>query len=284
MFTVEDRDDALETLELCDTSTGSRLVLAPARGGIATRLVLAGKETFYLDESTLRDPTKNVRGGNPVLFPQPGKLEGDQYEHGGVSYALKQHGFARNEPWQVTRRSTTERAEATLTLVSNERTRAMYPWDFRADYIYSVRGDTFGVDLRIENTSRPGGGGDAMPFGAGFHPYFAIAQADKGAVVLGTKATHAFDNVTKARVAVDLDLTRDEVDLHLEDHMARRHVEAHRLTADEPVGRLDGAREGLRMRRAVDRPWQRASHRSSPPHARARYVHPALVHHRAHLK
>lgn len=218
MFTVEDRDDALETLELCDTTTGSRLVLAPARGGIATRLVLAGKETFYLDESTLRDSTKNVRGGNPVLFPQPGKLEGDQYEHGGVSYALKQHGFARNEPWQVTRRSTTERAEATLTLVSNERTRAMYPWDFRADYTYSVRGDTFGVELRIENTSRPDGGGGAMPFGAGFHPYFAIAQADKGAVVLGTKATHAFDNVTKARVAVDLDLTRDEVDLHLEDH------------------------------------------------------------------
>jgi len=29
-----------------------------------------------LDEATLRDEAKNVRGGIPILFPAPGKLQG----------------------------------------------------------------------------------------------------------------------------------------------------------------------------------------------------------------
>jgi len=215
MFTVEERGDGLETLVLRDTTANDTLVLAPSRGGLATRLVLAGRDTFYLDEGTLHDTTKNVRGGNPVLFPQPGKLEDDRYEWGGVIYPLKQHGFARNEPWKVTRTSTRDRAEATLTLVSNERTRAVYPWDFHADYTYWVEGNRFGVDMRIACTSA---GGEAMPFGAGFHPYFLVPQATKAKLSLGTPARFAFDNVAKVRVPVSLDLERDEVDLHLEDH------------------------------------------------------------------
>ena len=71
-FTVETRE-GLESLVLHDTEGNGQLTLAPTRGGMATRLVLGGKDVFYLDEATLADVTKNVRGGNPVLFPQPGK-------------------------------------------------------------------------------------------------------------------------------------------------------------------------------------------------------------------
>lgn len=215
MFIVEDRDDALETLELRDDAAGSRLLLAPSRGGLATRLVLGGRDVFYMDDATLRDPTKNVRGGNPVLFPSPGKLEGDAYERAGTRYPLKQHGFARNEPWTVARRGTSARAEATLSLASSERTRAVYPWDFRADYTYYVEGARFGVEMRIVCTSA---GGPPMPFGAGFHPYFLVRDADKPRLRLRTPATRAFDNVTKATGPLGLDLTAEELDLHLEDH------------------------------------------------------------------
>ena len=62
-----------------------------------------------------------------------------------------------------------------------------------------------------------------MPFGAGFHPYFHVKQADKGAARIGTSATRAFDNVTKKDVELSqpLSLTHKEVDLHLLDHGAR---------------------------------------------------------------
>lgn len=216
-FTVESRADGLEALMLRDVSAGSALVLAPRRGGLATRLVLAHREIFYLDEGTLRDETKNVRGGNPVLFPQPGKLVGDAFARGARRGALKQHGFARATPWELVATSTDATASATLELVSSDETRAAYPWDFTLRYTYSLRGNVLRIEQNITNRSDT-----EMPFGAGFHPYFIVPQREKAAARIGTTATRAFDNVTKTTAALaPIDLSLPEVDLHLVDHGAR---------------------------------------------------------------
>lgn len=215
MFTTETRNDALETLELRDTEAKSLLVLAPSRGGMATRLALGGRHRFFLDEATLRDPTKNVRGGSPVLFPSPGKLAGDAWKHG----TLKQHGFARNLPWEIVLRGTDGAATATLRLASNEVTRASYPWDFVADFTYALRGLALRIEQRFTNASA-----EPMPFGAGFHPYFHIKSSEKAGARIRTKATRAFDNVTKKETTIGtpetprIDLTQKEVNLHLLDH------------------------------------------------------------------
>ncbi len=204
-------NDLLENLELRNDAADSRLVLAPSRGGMATRLTLRGRDLFYLDEETLHDATKNVRGGNPVLFPSPGKLEDDTYEWRGTRGSLKQHGFARNSKWEVTQSTDTS---ATLKLVSNEETRRNYPWDFSAEYTYSLEPDSLRIDLGITNT-----GSNAMPFGAGFHPYFSVPQAAKATARIETNATRAFDNVTKkTEPLAPIDLTKSEIDLHLIDH------------------------------------------------------------------
>lgn len=214
MADVTRHEGELESLAL-SLGNESTLVLAPERGGIATRLRLGGAEIFYLDRATLLDPTKNVRGGNPVLFPQPGKLEGDAYEARGARYTMKQHGFARTLPWSVARTAKEPSPSATLTLTSSDATRALYPWDFRAEYTYTLTGRAMRVDMSFTHT---GTSGPPMPFGAGFHPYFLVPDADKGRVVLGTEATRGFDNVTKTTGPVALDLTRDELDVHLDDH------------------------------------------------------------------
>lgn len=214
MGDVKRHEGELESIELSH-GNDSTLVLAPERGGIATRLRLGGAELFYLDRATLLDPTKNVRGGNPVLFPQPGKLEGDGYEAGGARYPMKQHGFARTLPWSVERTTTTPHPAATLALASSEATRAQYPWDFRAEYTYTLTARSMRVDMTFTHT---GTSGPPMPFGAGFHPYFLVPDGDKGRVVLGTAATRGFDNVTKTTGPVALDLTRAELDVHLDDH------------------------------------------------------------------
>ncbi len=216
MFSTALRDDGLESLELVDGDAKSKLVIAPSRGGMATRWHALGRDVFYLDETTLHDETKNVRGGNPVLFPQPGKLDGDLYERDGRRGSMKQHGFARNLAWKVTRRGTDGAASAVLHLTSSPVTKASFPWDFNAEYTYILRGQVLRIEQRFENT-----GNDPMPFGAGFHPYFHVKQADKKAARVGTTATRAFDNVTKQTVALAIDLATKETDLHLQDHGAK---------------------------------------------------------------
>lgn len=190
----------LETIVLEHGS--SRACLAPERGGMVTRFSVGGRELLYLDEGTLLDRTKNVRGGNPILFPSPGKLEGGPYR-------MDQHGFARTSPWNVLDR-TTDRV--TLELRSSEATRALYPWDFVATYTTILSEGVLRIEQRFEG---------AMAFGAGFHPYFLVRDKTKARVT--SPATRAWDNAAKKAVSPPvIDLTQKELDLHLLDHGSSR--------------------------------------------------------------
>jgi galactose mutarotase-like enzyme len=184
--------------------------IAPARGGMVTRFAVGAREVFYLDEETFRDETKNVRGGNPVLFPSPGPLANERFTWGGRSGSMKQHGFARNRPWSVV--DSTER-RLTLELRSDDVTRAQFPWDFVVRHRHDLDGNRLRITQQVENT------GDApMPFAFGFHPYFGVKS--KARVKIPTRAKRAFDNVSKKEIDVagPIDLTQKEVDLHLFDH------------------------------------------------------------------
>src|SRR5262249_9580155 len=87
----------VETVGLEHGAASARL--APAPGGMVTRFSVGGEDVLFLDESTLADPKKNVRGGVPVLFPIGGPLSPDKLP--GATAPLSQHGFARNLPWRV---------------------------------------------------------------------------------------------------------------------------------------------------------------------------------------
>jgi galactose mutarotase-like enzyme len=202
----------LETVTLTDAAARSRVAIAPARGGMVTRFDVADVPVLFLDAASLVDETKNVRGGNPVLFPSPGPLAGDQFARQGRSGSMKQHGFARQRAWSVV---ATAPHEVTLELASDDATRALFPWDFVARLRYALAGTTLTVETHVENR-----GGSALPFALGFHPYFAIRDADKARAKIPTNATRAYDNVTKTTIDVTgpIDLTQKEVDLHLVDH------------------------------------------------------------------
>lgn len=210
--TTEGLLTALETVSLVDEGARARVVVAPKRGGMVTRFDVGDRPVLFLDVASLADETKNVRGGNPVLFPSPGPLAGDAFSRQGRSGSMKQHGFARQRAWSVVE---TSPRDVTLELVSGDATRAQYPWDFVARLRYSLAGTNLTVETRIENRSDV-----AMPFALGFHPYFHVADADKARARIPTGATRAYDNVTKESVDVrgPIDLTQKEVDLHLIDH------------------------------------------------------------------
>jgi galactose mutarotase-like enzyme len=205
----------MSSLTLTDPQTGAIAAIEPARGGIVTRFDVGDRRVLFLDVQTLRDPTKNVRGGVPVLFPSPGKLAGDAWSYAGRHGAMKQHGFARNLPWQVARSGA---SAATLTLVANDETRAQFPWDFLVEQTFTIHGTALRLEQRVTNRAD-----SAMPFGFGFHPYFHVPDAAKRDTSIATRATKAFDNVTKQTIALPaapsaIDLTQQEVDLHLLDH------------------------------------------------------------------
>ncbi|HEY3821447.1 MAG TPA: galactose mutarotase [Polyangiaceae bacterium] len=221
-----------DTIELLDGGAGSAVSLVPARGAIVTRFRVGERELLYLDDATLRDPAKNVRGGIPVLFPSPGRLTGDRFARGARSGAMKQHGFARDAAWETRSVAVTDAPSATLVLRATDATRAQFPYDFLLAITFRLSGATLRLDVDVENTGR-----EPLPFAFGLHPYFLVPDADKAAARIATRATRAFDNVTKNDVPFHgFDLTAKEVDLHLVDHGS----------TDSELTWPDGARLALR--------------------------------------
>jgi galactose mutarotase-like enzyme len=215
----------LETYALEDGE--ARVEVIPSRGALVTRMNVGGDELLYLDESTVVDPSKNVRGGIPVLFPIAGKLPGDTYPVGRQAYSMSQHGFARRLPW-VVRQSEPEML--VLGLSSSEETLRQFPWRFDAQLTLSLDGPQLTIDFDVENRDeRP------LPVHLGFHPYFHVLDRSKAAASVATDATRAWDNRQgKVVPFTGLDLTAPEVDLHLMDH-SEAGTTLHRGLGRRPV-------------------------------------------------
>lgn len=218
MSSPTQRPESAALGELCtlsDARSDTRAVIAPKRGALVTSFQSAGRELLYMDESTLFDTSKNVRGGIPVLFPSPGKLTSDTFAHKGrVGTDLKQHGVARLMPWNVVH-STAD--TLLLELTSNAWTLARFPWSFQAQLHFRLSGRCLELQFTLRNTDTA-----TLPFALGYHPYFHVADADKAGVRIASHATQAFDNVRKQIVPFQgFDLTQHEVDIHLLDHSSR---------------------------------------------------------------
>lgn len=162
------QDGHLEVLELCNNQ-GTRATFVPGRGGILSGFWVKDVPLLYMDTDTLHDPDKNIRGGNPVLFPVCGPLEDGKYKTAdGREFLMKQHGLARDIPWEVTNVICAgDGAEITLTLNGNTKSRESYPFDFRLVFTYVIKDSFITIKQRYCNDST-----EEMPFYAGFHPYF----------------------------------------------------------------------------------------------------------------
>lgn len=161
--------DRYAIIELLDRDTDSCVRICPERGGIVIGAKLHGKELLYLDRETFYDPEANIRGGIPVLFPICGQLRQGEYEWGGRTYKMRNHGVARNHPWTVAEEQASENgAAATLVLRSSPETLASYPFDFELRFTYRLADGVLSIEQAYRNLSH-----EPMPMTAGFHPYFA---------------------------------------------------------------------------------------------------------------
>lgn len=178
---------ALETWAL--TLDDAEVRLVPARGGIVTHWSVRGEQLLFLDEATLVDTSKNVRGGIPLLFPNAGPLPAGGVTVQGRHITQPQHGLARLAAWSVLEAiSDDDTARVELGLESSPATRTGFPFEFRTRLGVSLAGGALTLEWRFENRDTV-----PMPLHAGTHPYFSVPVAEKGAVRVPTAAQRMRD-------------------------------------------------------------------------------------------
>ncbi|MFZ5444401.1 MAG: aldose epimerase [Myxococcota bacterium] len=196
---IEKLDGPLTRWKLIDEGASAELI--PARGGLVTSFVVDGEELLFMDEATLVDLSKNVRGGVPLLFPFAGKPP--------PGSTLPQHGFARRSAWEVVSAvSDDDTARLECVLRDDEQTRAAFPYAFEVRFSVSLFDARLMLEWELSNR-----GAAPMPLHFGIHPYFRVG--DKARVRVAGAEGRAFDNrAQQDREVTALDFSAGEVDLH----------------------------------------------------------------------
>lgn len=107
---------------------------------------------------------------SPVLFPIVGSVWDKLYRVDGKIYELGQHGFARDMDFVKVEGNDTE---VFYRLESNDETLKKYPWPFRLEIGYKLKGNAIEVIWRVYNP-----GTEEMYFQIGAHPAFYYPDYD----------------------------------------------------------------------------------------------------------
>ena len=134
------------------------------------------------------DPTTAPeRYQGSIIAPWPNRVGDGHYTFKGSSYFLPVnetsrnnalHGFTAEKSWRVYRRS-----ENRISLSLNLEASRGYPWSVELQATYRAMPDRVTVSLLAKNSSD-----SPAPFGAGFHPYFALPGAKRSEWLLVVEA------------------------------------------------------------------------------------------------
>ncbi|RZK29081.1 MAG: aldose 1-epimerase family protein [Hymenobacter sp.] len=102
----------------------------------------------------------------PLLFPIVGRLPEDAYLHNGQSYKLPQHGFARDQEFQLIHE---EAGQLVFQLMASAASKAVFPFEFDLRVTYEMRGTALTVGWNVRN---PAAAPHELLFSIGAHPAF----------------------------------------------------------------------------------------------------------------
>jgi len=103
---------------------------------------------------------------SPNLFPIVGRLIDDSFTFKGQKFQMNQHGFARDQVFEVIKE---EADEVQLLLRSSAQTKGQYPFDFEFIVTYRLILNSIEVSFQTSNLNS-----QIMPYSVGGHPGFAI--------------------------------------------------------------------------------------------------------------
>lgn len=101
---------------------------------------------------------------SPVLFPFVGGVNHKEYRTKGRTYAMSQHGFARDMEFKLL---TQTENEIWMALYSDEETLKKYPYEFVLKLGYRLLKDGVKIFWQVENQGK-----EELPFSIGGHPAF----------------------------------------------------------------------------------------------------------------
>ncbi|MCF0135004.1 MAG: aldose 1-epimerase family protein [Lachnospiraceae bacterium] len=101
----------------------------------------------------------------PLLFPVVGSCRGKEYRYRGQTYAMPQHGFAKEYAFEALK---TSESTAVFTLRSDEEKRIRFPFDWTLTVIYSLAGRELTVGWKVVNDDAD----SPLFFSIGGHPGF----------------------------------------------------------------------------------------------------------------
>jgi galactose mutarotase-like enzyme len=106
----------------------------------------------------------------PVLFPIVGRLKENKYKLEGKFYDLSQHGFARNETFEVI-----EQGEnfVVFSLKSSARSLEIFPFDFELQITYKIDNEKVTTGYTVINS-----GVKELKFSIGAHPGFVCPMGE----------------------------------------------------------------------------------------------------------
>ena len=129
-------------------------------GAEVRSVVHNGKERAWQNE------TGEWSGCAILLFPFAGI---NRLIYDGVDFGIQKHGFCRNEEFELV-----EAKDDSITFVlnANERTRAVYPYDFAFFVKYAIIDNGYEVCYTVINSDNR-----EIPFACGGHESFALDKA-----------------------------------------------------------------------------------------------------------
>ena len=146
---------AADAIVLRSAGATARIV---RQGAELTSWTVGGRELMWN-----ADPLYWARSA-PILFPVVGASAGGTVNIAGQSFAMPQHGFARDSLFDIVDHTDNV---LILRLAASEATRKHYPFSFAFIVKYQLDGENLMAEFQIDNT-----GSGVMPYQLGFHPAF----------------------------------------------------------------------------------------------------------------
>jgi aldose 1-epimerase len=185
--------------EIQDTASGAtaRILVSLGFNCFSWRPALddGPREMLWADEGFEAGDKRPSSGGNPLLFPFPGRISGAAYSFEGREYQLEPgdpfgnaiHGFVFSRPWRIAEQSAVRVVGEFQASVDDRTILERWPSDFCIRVSYEVRGRELVSDIHYENT-----GDCPLPCGFGTHAYFRLPLAE---------CSHVEDTIVTAPVS-----------------------------------------------------------------------------------
>ncbi|MDD7987057.1 hypothetical protein PQO01_19070 [Lentisphaera marina] len=170
-----------------EKALGKTLILGDENFGIVCDTFGAKILAFYRDGNNLLFYAEEdiSHSGIPLCFPSFGPLENNEFLWQGQSFAMKQHGFARDHEFELLSQ---DEKSLQLILRSSQESKKRYPFDFEFTVKYSLENSELVMDYEFKNLSL-----ESLPLAPGIHPYFAVD--DPNQIIFSSRAQSVNNNL-----------------------------------------------------------------------------------------